>query len=99
VSRPRHVVTGVAFEIQTGGLIVEYVTPEIDARANGLTRNHTIAIPADDEFDDLIGGLQRKAHSLLTTALASFEDSEPLQVGDDEIDDDAPAPYDNPLER
>lgn len=94
---PPHVVRAITFDLQNGGVILEYFRPAVDVRENGLIANHTLAIPDSDEFDDLIIGLQKKTDSLLSFALASLAAHQPADLTDP--DDDSRPGYDNPNER
>ena len=97
---PQHLVRGLQFDLEDGGVVLEYLLPMEDIRDNGLVRNHTLAVPDTDEFDDLIAGVQRKVSALLSFALARLAASDPVIPTDlGEPDPDAPSPYDNPLER
>lgn len=93
-----HIVRGCSVDAETGGVVLEYLTPASDVRTNGLVVNHALLIPPEDQFAEIIDALEAALQAALTDALAMFEDAAALDVPS-LVDDDAPSPYDNPEER
>lgn len=92
-----HFIRGVSFDAESGGYVIEYLTPTTDVRANGLVLNHALLIPAHDDFADLLEELEEALQRVLSAALDLHADGPPLP--ELEREDDGPSPYDNPLER
>lgn len=93
-----HLIRGVSFDLDTGGAVIEYVTPADDVRENGLVRNHALLIPPTDQFDESIVTLLRAAETALQFCLDAYGQAPPLDLTP-EPDDDSAGPYDNPNER
>lgn len=91
----RHLIRGTSFDAGTGGVVIEYLTPAEDVRANGLVINHALLIPAEPEFEVLLEELEEAAQRALSTALEQHGQSPALE----ETEDDGPSPYDNPADR
>lgn len=87
------VVGGIELDLQSGGCTITYVTPKLDAKANGLLLNHSIAIPYSDDYVDEIDAVVDAIQALLDDVLEDFEalgppESTPVENEDDEDDDD-----------
>lgn len=92
----QHIIRGVSFDADSGGYVIEYLTPANDIRATGLVLNHALLVPAEDPFIDLLEDLEESIQRALRRGLKLHADSDPLQLA---VDDDEPSPYDNPDER
>lgn len=97
MTSPQHIIRGATFDGDSGGFVIEYLTPASDIRANGLVHNHALLIPAEDPFIDLLEDLEASLQRALRGGLRLLADSQPMHIP--EFDDDEPAPYDNPEER
>lgn len=84
-----------------GAVAVEYIEPAVDIRQNGMIVNHGILVVEDEHTADGIDLLLRTAQTFLKNSLREFHASPPgdPQLSFDDVDDDAPGPYDNPDER
>lgn len=91
-----HVIRGVSLHAESGGYVIEYLTPEQDIRSNGLVLNHALLIPGEDAFLGLLDELEAALQQVLTAGLALHADSPALEIP---AEDDLPGPYDNPGER
>lgn len=91
----KHVIRGVSFDPDSGGFVIEFLTPEADIRATGLVLNHALLIPAEEAFIDLLTELEESIQSALQRALQLHADGPAIEVEEQ----DEPGPYDNPLER
>lgn len=92
----RHIIRGISFDADSGGYVIEYLTPARDIRATGLVLNHALLIPAEDPFIDLLEDLESSVQRALNAGLALHADGEPLPLVEDPDDS---SPYDNPVER
>ena len=89
---PKYLVRGVTFS-PDGGVAIDYMEPLKDLRKNDLAINHSIYIPAEDEYEDEIEEVQKTILYLLADALEDFHAMPPLVESDltfeaDEEDDD-----------
>lgn len=78
-----------------GGVVIEYVTPAVDVAANGIVLNHSVLVPALDEYDTELTDLVTASQALLATVLAVFFVTPALDLPA-VLDDDVPSPYDAP---
>ena len=97
MTSPQHIIRGCSFDENSGGFVIEYLTPASDIRDNGLVHNHALLIPAEDLFISLLEDLEASLQRALRGGLRLLQDSQPLEIP--EFDDDSPSPYDNPEER
>ena len=77
------------------GVLLEYVDYQKDLRDSGLVLNHTIFIPAGDDYDDEIEAVVLAVRALLADALQDFANVPPTdlealaaQAEAEETDDD-----------
>ena len=91
-----HLIRGCSLDAETGGLVLEYLTPAADVRLNGMVLNHALLIPPEDPFIGLIEQVEATLQNVLVAALQQFSDA---LVMDPPVDEDGPGPFDNPLER
>jgi hypothetical protein len=91
-----HIIRGCSTDPETGGLVVEYLTPTTDVRHNGMVINHALLIPPEDDFVHLIDTVEQTLQRVLTEALASFGQATPMDLPDEM---EGPNPFDNPEER
>ena len=89
---PKHVVRAISFD--NDGVVIEYVTPSEDIRDNRMLRNHSLFIPATDDFDSDLADLEKAAQTCLRLALAAFATALPADLEAEEPD--GPSPYDHP---
>lgn len=90
-----HFVRGLSFDPDSGGYVIEYLTPAVDVRSNGLVLNHALLIPAEEPFEDLLIDLVQALRSALDHGLALHQQASGLQLDEDDSED-APGPYDHP---
>lgn len=91
----RHIVRACQLDAESGGLVLEYLTPETDVRSNGMVLNRALLVPPEDAHLPLIELVEATLQTVLEAALKGFEQA----TGDDPPEDDGPAPFDNPEER
>ena len=89
-----HLIRGCSLDSETGGLVLEYLTPATDVRSNGLVLNHALLIPPEDAYLALLEQVELVLQRTLSTALAMFADAAPIDLAPE----GAPA-FDNPEER
>lgn len=94
----KHIVRGASFDADSGGFVIEYLTPTVDIRATGLVLNHALLIPAEDPFMGLLEELEQAIQEALRKGLALHAAANPLLLPELD-DDDEPRPYDNPEDR
>lgn len=94
----QHIIRGVSFDADSGGYVIEYLTPANDIRNTGLVLNHALLIPAEDPFIDLLEDLEASMQRALRRGLRAHADGDPIDIEPPE-DDETPSPYDNPEER
>lgn len=92
----QHIIRGVSFDADSGGYVIEFLTPANDIRATGLVLNHALLIPAEDPFIDLLEDLEVSMQRALRRGLALHSDAPPIPVPAADDDDSL---YDNPTER
>lgn len=92
-----HLVRGCTIDPDTGGLILEFVTPSRDVSASGLVLNHALMIPPEDAFSELLDDVEAVLQRTLSAALDIFAGAPPLVA--DEPAEDETSPFDNPTER
>ncbi len=90
------IIRGCQLDAESGGIVIEYVTPADDVKANGMVLNHALLIPPLDRFLPLLDDIDMVLQRALTEALVEFETAGPVDV---EEQLDVPSPYDNPDER
>ena len=84
---------------EDGSMVIEYMTPALDVRANGLVINHAMLVPPTDEFDELVQAVEVLLQRTLREVLATFEATSPMALAQVNEDEDEPSYYDNPAER
>lgn len=89
-----HQVRNVSF--YPDGVQVDFATPVKDLRSNGLFMQHSITIPATEEYAERLDNLVDAVSALLEGALDDFT-THPAAA--DVVDHEQASPYDNPLER
>lgn len=96
----KHVVQAINF-LPDGSVSLQYTTPSVDVRQNGLIANHVLLIPDTDEYLDDLDLLRRQAERVLDGAIEDFKRAAPIDFDQLALgeDDDEPGPYDNPAER
>lgn len=65
---------------------IEYVTPEEDVKANGVTVNHALMVPAGDDYDDEIEAVFDAVQALLADVLEDLPRLEPVDLTPDDPD-------------
>lgn len=80
---------GLTFE-PDGSVLVEYCIPSLDARQNGVVLNHTLYVPAGQDYDDEVYAVQEAMLALISDVLEDLPNLEPLRppTPPDEDDDD-----------
>lgn len=78
-----------------GGVVIEFVTPTRDVAENGIVLNHSVLVPALDEYDTELTDLITASQALLSSVLATFAQTPILELPS-EPDDEEPSPYDAP---
>ncbi len=92
----RYLIRACSIDAETGGLVLEYLTPDSDVRNNGLVLNHALLVPPEDQFLGLIDQVETVLQEVLQEVLTRFAEAGPLDLP---AEDDGPSPYDNPEER
>lgn len=91
MTTPVRIVRSISFV--DGGLTLEYVTPADDIKANGVTVNHALMVPAGDDYDDEIDAVIEAVNALLEDVLedlpvlAPMDFAPPVDEDDDSEDD------------
>lgn len=91
-----HIIRACSRDPESGGLVLEYLTPMQDIRNNGLVVNHALLIPPEDPLLPLIEQVETTLQVVLAEALRLYADAEPLDMPDE---DGEASPYDHPEER
>lgn len=95
MTTPQHIIRGLSFDPDSGGFVIEFITPTADVRTNGLILNHALLIPAEDPFIDLLEDLEASLQRALRAGLRQFHDAPPAEVA---VEDEGPGPYDHPAD-
>lgn len=91
-----HLIRGLSHDPDSGGYVIEFLTPTADIRASGLVLNHALLIPREDPFDELLDDLELALQLALEQGLALLAASDPAELTEEPDDTSA---FDNPLER
>lgn len=83
---PRRIIRSVQW--LDDGVAIEYLSPAEDLKANGVTVNHVLAVPAGDDYDDELEVLTEAAHALLEDVLEDLPRLDAVSFEDPEDDDD-----------
>lgn len=76
------------------GVVINYITPKQDIKANGVVVNHVLLVPYDDDYEDEIEALFEASHALLEDVLEDLPQLDPMpelereEEPDDDNDDD-----------
>lgn len=98
MSGPVRVLRSIAFDEESDSVVIEFMTPALDVKLNGVCLNHSVLVPATEEFRVPLAELHAACQQTLTGALGAFDAADPVdleQLGDD---DDEPSPYDHPAD-
>lgn len=91
-----HLIQAVTFMAEN--VVIEFSSPAVDVRSNGLVLQHALSIPASEEYAERLDELVEVVQALLDQALSDHTVYPPAVDAVDSDDDDV-SPYDNPLER
>lgn len=83
---PRRIIRSIQWS--DDGVAIEYMSPAEDLKANGVTLNHVLVVPAGDDYDDELEALTESAHFLLEDVLEDVPRLEAISFDDPDDDDD-----------
>lgn len=89
-------VRGLTFD-PDGSITVEYADADKDMREKGIILNHTIFVPAGEDYDDELLDVARAVQALLADVLEDLPHLGPAPRVEDDGDDEDPLehrPYD-----